>query len=137
LESVAQEILEKAIGDVYTPFGWLGYIPFDPSKPKATPPPEPIAIEVDPAILATYAGTYDMQPTALFRIKSEGGKLWVLSIDGSRWDPLLAETETRFFVRGEEAYRFEFIRDESGQVTALRLEYQGIQLPVAPKMEPK
>jgi len=136
-ESVAQEIVTKAIGDVYTPFGWLGYIPFDPSKPKATPPPEPVAIDVDPAILATYAGTYDMQPTALFQIKFEDGKLWILSMDGSRWDPLLAETETRFFVQGEEAYRFEFIRGESGTVTALRLEYHGIQLPVAPKVEPK
>lgn len=137
LESVAQEIVEKAIGDVYTPFDWLGYIPFDPSKPKATPPPEPIAIEVDPAILVTYAGTYDMQPTALFQVKFEDGKLWILSMDGKRWDPLYAETETRFFVKGEEAYRFEFIRDEPGQVTALRLEVQGMQLPVAPKVELK
>lgn len=135
-ESVAQEIVAKAIGDVYTPFGWLGYIPFDPSKPKTPPPPDPIAIEVDPAILATYAGTYDMQPTALFQIKLEDSSLWILSMDGKRWDPLYAETEARFFVKGEESYRFEFIRDESGQVTALRLEFQGIPLPVAPKMEP-
>jgi CubicO group peptidase (beta-lactamase class C family) len=136
-ESVAQEIVEKAIGDVYTPFGWLGYIPFDPSAPRATPPPDPVAIEVDPAILATYAGTYDMQPTTLFQVKFEGGQLWVLSTDGKRWLPLAAETETRFFIQGEEGYRFEFIRDESGRVTALRLELQGLQLPAAPRMEPQ
>lgn len=136
-ESVAQEIVAKAIGDVYTPFGWLGYVPFNPSRPKATPLPDPIAVEVNPAILAAYAGTYDMQPTALLQIKFKEGKLWILSLDQSRWDPLLAEAETRFFVQGEQAYRFEFIRDESGQVIALRLEYQGIQLPVAPKVEPK
>jgi hypothetical protein len=136
-ESVAQEIIEKAIGDVYTPFGWLGYIPFDPSKPKTSPPPDPITIEVDPAILKTYAGTYDMQPTALFQIKFEDSKLWNLSMDGKSWDPLYAETEVRFFVKGNEEYRFEFIRDESGNVTALQLELQGIPLPIAPKRESK
>jgi len=133
-ETVAQEILEKAIGDAYTPFGWLGYIPFDPSKPKASPPPDPVIIEVDPAILETYAGTYDMQPTTLFQIKFEDNKLWILSPDGESWNVLHAETEARFFVKGDETSCFEFIRDTSNHVTALRLEIQGIPLPVAPKM---
>ncbi len=134
LESVAQEIVAKAIGDVYTPFAWLGYIPFDPSKPKVAPPPDPIAIELAPTILETYAGTYDMQPTALIQIKFQDGRLWILSMDGKRWDPFYAETETHFFVKGKDSYRFEFIRDEVGQVTALRLEFRGIPLPIAPRI---
>jgi len=134
-ESVIHEILEAAIGDVYTPCVWLGYEPFDPSKPKAVPPPDPTIIEVDPAILETYAGTYDMQPTALFQIKFQDDKLWILSRDGTHWDPLCAETEGRFFIKGEETYRFEFIRDESGDVAALRLELQGLPLPAAPRIE--
>ncbi len=133
-ELVAQEIVAKAIGDVYTPFGWLGYTPFDPSKPKASPPPDPVIIEVDPAILKTYAGTYDMQSTALFQIKFEDKLLWIRSKDGKSWDRLYAETETRFLVKEDETYRFEFIRDTSSNVTALRLEIQGIPLLVAPKM---
>ena len=44
-ESVAREIVQAAIGDVYSPFDWLGYVPFDPSQVK-TPPPEPVAIAV-------------------------------------------------------------------------------------------
>lgn len=136
-ESVAQEILQKVIGDVYSPFGWLGYVPFDPSRPKTPPPPDPTIIEVAPAILESYAGTYDMQPTALFQIKFKDSKLWILSMDGESWDPLYAETEVRFFVKGNQDYRFEFIRDESGNVTALRLELQGIPLPTAPKRESK
>lgn len=135
-ESVAQEIVAKAIGDVYTPFGWLGYLPFDPSRPKTSPPPDPVSIAVDPAVLATYAGIYDMQPTALFQIKFEDDQLWVRSMDGASWEPLSAETETRFFVEGEAAYRFEFIRDASGEVTGLRMEYLGIQFSVAPKRLP-
>jgi CubicO group peptidase (beta-lactamase class C family) len=136
LESVAQEILERAIGDVYSPFGWLGYVPYDPSTPQAAPLPDPTPIEVDPAILETYAGTYTM-PTALFRIKFEDSKLWILSRDGKHWDPLYAETEERFFVKGEEAYRFAFVRDESGNVTALQLRFQGIPLFTARKKESK
>ena len=113
---------------------WLGYIPFDPSRPKTTPPPDPIIIEVDPAILETYAGTYNMPATALFQIKFEGSQLWIPSMDGKSWNRLYAETEARFFVKEDETYRFEFIRDTSGNVTALRLEIQGIPLLVAPKM---
>jgi hypothetical protein len=56
-------------------------------------------------------------------------------MDGKHWDPLYAETEVRFFVKGSEEYRFAFIRDESGNVTALQLEFQGIPLPIAPKRE--
>jgi CubicO group peptidase (beta-lactamase class C family) len=134
-ESVVQEILAQAIGDRYTPCDWLGYVPFDPSKPKAAPPLDPTPIEVDPAILETYAGTYDSQQFPPFQIRFQGSKLEILSAAGKRWDPLYAESETRFSVKGEEIFRFEFIRDESGNVTALRLELQGLQLAVASKVE--
>jgi CubicO group peptidase (beta-lactamase class C family) len=132
-ESVAQEVVTKAIGDVYTPFGWLGYVPFDPSKPQATPPLEPVAIEIDPVILETYAGIYAIQQTAQLWIKFEDSKLLILSQDGKSWNILYPETEARFFTKEDETYRFEFIRDTSGNVTALRLEIQGIPLLVAPK----
>jgi len=134
-ESVAEEIAKKAIGDIYSPYDWLGYIPFDPTREKKLPPPDPIAIEVDPAILATYAGTYDMQPQAIFQIKFEDDRLFLRSQDGQSWEPLLAETETRFFVKGQEDYRFIFVRDGTGTVTALQLLIQGIQMPLAKKVE--
>jgi CubicO group peptidase (beta-lactamase class C family) len=134
-ESVAQEITEKAIGDVYTPFGWLGYIPFDPSRPKASPPPDPVAIEVDPAVLESYAGTYGIQkPVVLIQTKFEDGKLWILSQDGKSWNRLLPENEARFFVHPDEPYRFEFVRAPSGNVIALRMESLGVPLLTAPKM---
>ncbi len=134
-ESVAQEILEKAVGDVYTPFGWLGYIPFDPSMPKASPPPDPVPIEVDPAILESYAGTYGIQqPIVLIQVKFEDSKLWILSQDGKSWNRLLAKTEARFFIHPDEPYQFEFIREPSGNVIALRLEVLGFPLLVVPKM---
>ena len=75
-----------------------------------------------------------MQSTALVQIKFEDNKLWIPSLDGKSWNILYAETEALFFAKEYETYRFEFIRDTSGNVTALRLEIQGIPLLVAPKL---
>jgi CubicO group peptidase (beta-lactamase class C family) len=134
-ESVAEEIAKKAIGDIYSPYDWLGYVPFDPAREKKLPPTDPVAIEVDPAILAAYAGTYDMQPNAIFQVKFEDNHLFLRSQDGQSWAPMSAETETSFFVKWEEDYRFIFVRDGAGTVTALQLVYQGIQMPLAKKVK--
>lgn len=134
-ESVAEEIAKKAIGDIYSPYDWLGYVPFDPARAKKTPPPDPVAKQVDPSVLAAYVGTYDMQPTAIFQVKFEDDSLFLQSQDGAGWEQLFAESETRFFVKGQEDYRFIFIQDNAGTVTALQVVYQGIQLPLAKKVE--
>jgi CubicO group peptidase (beta-lactamase class C family) len=134
-ESIAEEIAKKAIGDVYSPYDWLGYVPFDPTLEKKSPPPDPVIIEVDPAILASYTGTYDAQPTAIIKIKLEDNRLWVLSLDGQRWDPLLAETEASFLVKGQDEIRLIFIRDDHGAVTALQVVWLGIPLPQSRKVE--
>jgi CubicO group peptidase (beta-lactamase class C family) len=134
-ESIAEEIAQKAIGDIYSPYDWLGYVAFDPTAEKKTPPPDPVAIQVDPVILTAYAGTYDMQPTAIFRIKFEDNRLFVQSQDGQSWELLLAESETSFFVQGQEDSQFIFVRDDTGTVTALQLVFHGIEMPLAKKVE--
>ena len=132
-ESVAEEIANMAIGDIYSPYDWLGYVTFDPTLAKKTPPPDPVAIQVDPEILATYAGTYDMQPTAIFLVKFEENALFLKSQDGQEWLPLLAESETHFFVNEQEDYRFIFVKDNMGTVSALQVVYHGLKLPLASK----
>ena len=134
-ESIAEEIAKKAIGDIFSPYDWLGYVPFDPTAGKKTLPPDPVGIQLDPAILATYAGTYDLQPNAIFRIKFEDDSLYILSPDGKSWGLMLAESETRFFVKGFEGYWFNFTCDDAGKVIALQFELQGIQFPPAKKVE--
>jgi CubicO group peptidase (beta-lactamase class C family) len=133
-ESVARDIVAKAIGDQHSPFDWLGYIPFDPAKVK-TPPPEPVAIEVDPAILASYTGTYALTAGGeelRIRVKLEGQQLFIT--DSDEWAPLFAETETQFFVPGDDT-RFVFTTDESGEVMGLSLLIQGLALPAATKTD--
>lgn len=124
-ESVAREIVQAAIGDIHSPFDWLGYVPFDPAKVK-TPPPEPVAIEVAPAILQAYVGAYELAADTVLHVKVEDGNLY-FSIDGQQWGQALAESETRFFTKDDSA-RVMFIKDAAGQVTGLNLEMQGLAL---------
>jgi hypothetical protein len=130
-ESVAEEIAKKAIGDIYSPYDWLGYVPFDPTAAKRIPPPDPVAIQVDPIIVAAYAGTYDMQPMATIQVKFEEQQLFILPRFGQSWQPLLPETETHFFIQGDEDWRIRFSRDDTGAVTALQLIYQGLEFPAS------
>lgn len=125
-ESVAQEIVERAIGDTYSPFDWLGYVPFDPSKEKV-PPPEPVAIEVDRAILEGYVGTYEPMPEKLIHVKFEDGSLFC-SGDREVWEQMYAESETQFFIKGDDT-RFVFVKDSAGKVTGLTVKIQGLELP--------
>jgi CubicO group peptidase (beta-lactamase class C family) len=131
-ESVARDIVHKTIGDTHSPFGWLGYVPFDPSQKKEPPPPEPVAVELDPAILEAYVGVYELTPEDLIHIKLGDGGL--LIGDGQEWMPLYAESETRFFAEVDNA-RVVFVKDAAGEVTSLSLTVQGMELPPAAKVE--
>jgi hypothetical protein len=130
-ESVAREIVEKAIGDTYSPFDWLGYRPFDPAQKKA-PPPEPVAIELDPGMLEAYVGVYEFVPGELIHVKLEQEGL--LIGDGQEWVPLYPETQTQFFAEVDDI-RCMFVEDAAGEVTGLNLKVQGLELPPAKKVE--
>jgi CubicO group peptidase (beta-lactamase class C family) len=126
-ESVARELAEATIGDTYSPFDWLGYPHYDPNANRE-PPPEPVAIDVDPGVLETYTGTYQM--TTLGKtliVKLEEGQLFITD-DEVQWTPLLAQTETRFFLT-EENYNFVFVKNSAGKVTHVNIEIEGIEIP--------
>ena len=124
-ESVAREILSASIGPEESPFNWLGYEPFDPSK-KRTPPPERKAIGVKPDILADYVGEYEIQSGQVIGIKLEEGHLCFASEKG-KWLEMLAESETVFFIEDSD-YVFTFRRDPGGRVTGLVLSVQGMEI---------
>jgi hypothetical protein len=132
-EAVAPQIVEAAIGDRHSPFEWIGYPPFDPSIVDKTPPSEPVAVDVDAAILGTYVGTYEMNSGEQFRVKLEDDQLYVQDPDGG-WAPLHAESEARFFIP-ESDYRFAFVVDGAGEVSGVSIEIQGLALPPAKKVE--
>jgi hypothetical protein len=131
-ESVTRELADAAIGDTYSPFDWLGYPHYDPDR-RREPPPEPVIIEVDSATLASYVGTYELGAGTSIYIEYRDGTL-LGSSDGLDWAELLAETETRFFVR-EEDTRLVFVRNETGEVTELILVVEGGAELHAPRVE--
>jgi CubicO group peptidase (beta-lactamase class C family) len=131
-ESVARQIVQKALGNTHSPFDWLGYVPFDPFQKKEPPPSEPVAIELDPAALEGYVGVYELTPEDLIHIKL--GDEGLLIGDGQAWMPLYAESETQFFAEVDNA-RVVFVKDAAGEVTGLSLTVQGMELPLAGKVE--
>jgi hypothetical protein len=122
-ESVSREIAELAIADTYSRFAWLGYPRFDPNR-RREPPPEPLAIDVQPKILEALVGEYRFMGDRTVVIKMEEQRLYI-STDAVDWAELLAESETRFFTT-EDDTRFVFVLDDAGRVTGLTIEIDGI-----------
>jgi CubicO group peptidase (beta-lactamase class C family) len=91
-------------------------------------PPE---VAVDPAVLATYQGTYQMAPNFALAIRAEGGRLFVRASGQSEYE-LFAESENRFFMRIVDA-QGTFLRDKDGRVDRL-LWHQGGKYQYCPRV---
>ncbi len=81
------------------------------------------AIQVDPAILATYSGTYQLAPKFDLVISVENGQL-ITQATGQPRFTVYAETETKFFPL-EFPAEMEFVKDDKGAVTAVVLHQGG------------
>lgn len=79
-------------------------------------------MEVSPAVLAQYPGTYELQPGFDLVITLEDGKL-MSQATGQGKVQVFPETETKFFLKVTDA-QIEFFRDTTGKVTYLML-HQG------------
>ncbi|MFC2083748.1 serine hydrolase [Bacteroidota bacterium] len=126
-ESVVRDIAANTIGDEYSPFDWLGYPRYDPTMPKE-PPPEPVAIDVSPDILEKYIGEYTFLGNRKFFVKMEDNQLYGTSDDNDTWIEMYAESESKFFIKGENA-RFTFIKNDDEVVTGFILNLEGLELP--------
>jgi ketosteroid isomerase-like protein len=84
-------------------------------------PPEPTAAQVDPSVVAAYAGEYEWAPTMISKFEPKGQRL--LEHFGAEQGAVewLPESATTFFVPGEAAggdsSRIIFVKDAAGRVT--------------------
>jgi len=125
-ESVAPEIVAAGIGDEESPFGWLGYQPYDPTRRKP-PPRRLIAIQVEPQVVAPYQGEYQWTGTnARTYIKADGSRLYA-SDDGTSWDELSAQSNSVFFFKGR-TLTLTFIKDAEGKVIRIDVDNDGNQM---------
>jgi serine-type D-Ala-D-Ala carboxypeptidase/endopeptidase len=93
--------------------------------------PEPVsvrkAIEVDPAVLKTYEGTYALAPLFAITITLEDGKLMAQATGQSKFQ-LFATSETEFFYKVVDA-QISFVKGDDGKVEKLILHQNGMDLP--------
>jgi hypothetical protein len=87
-------------------------------------------IEVPPARLAQYTGTYELQPGFDLVITLEGDKL-MSQATGQGKVQIFPETETKFFLKVTDA-QVEFLLNDKGNATHLML-HQGIAEIKAPR----
>lgn len=88
-----------------------------------TLPKKRVAIKIDPAVLDTYVGEYQLGPVMTFKIERGPDGLTFEPTNQSRV-PLYAETETEFFLTVVDA-TVKFVKDGAGKVTGLEFTQAG------------
>jgi CubicO group peptidase (beta-lactamase class C family) len=86
------------------------------------PLPEYKEITVDPAILETYVGEYELQPGFTITVTLEDDHLMTQATGQEKFE-VFPESETKFFLKVVDA-QIEFLKNDAGEVEALML-YQG------------
>ena len=100
----------------------------NPAFKIAQYPPE---ITIDPAVLATYQGVYQMTPAFALAIRADSGRLFVRATGQNEFE-LFAEGENRFFMRIVDA-QGTFLRNKDGIVDRL-LWHQGGKYQYCPRV---
>jgi CubicO group peptidase (beta-lactamase class C family) len=101
---LAYEVV-RSIASVY---GWPDFHPITRAS-----------VKVDPAILSTYAGVYEIAPTFSITITLENGQL-MEQTNNQRKFPLFPESQSKFFMKVVDA-QLEFFTTDAGQVSHLIL----------------
>ena len=84
-------------------------------------------VKVDPKILDSYAGEYQLAPTFAITITSEDGKLMAQATGQDKFE-LFATSETDFYLKVVPA-SITFVKDAEGKVTELVLTQNGRKAP--------
>ena len=75
------------------------------------------AITLAPSVLTRYVGVYEFAPGQTFTVSVDSAQL-AMQFTGAKPAPLLAESETRFFIRDLNLV-VDFVRDGAGAVTEI------------------
>ena len=104
------ELIAEILRAVARTYGW-----------KALQPEERAVVVVDPAVLARYAGGYDVAGVAKLTVTAKDGRLYaaapVLSPDPFE---LMAQSSSRFFVASN-GLELEFVTDANGAPTKINI----------------
>jgi hypothetical protein len=90
-------------------------------------PVDPVGVEVDKSILASYTGTYQLADSVQCSVTLKNGQLFYQKT-GSVPVPLLAEAESVFFVKGRPHKRILFAKDNTGVIVKMTERRAGADL---------
>ena len=90
---------------------------------KVEPKKVRTAIKLDPKILDSYVGDYELAPTFVISITKDGDRLSLQATGQPKFE-LFAESETKFFLKVVDA-QISFVKDDAGKVTKLILHQNG------------
>lgn len=85
------------------------------------PPPEPKIVAVDPSVLDTYVGVYELNSDVALTVSRDGKKLELQQNDDPTKSELAAISRTSFIARGQDM-TVTFVADPSGAVTKMVLD---------------
>jgi CubicO group peptidase (beta-lactamase class C family) len=106
-----QRLAHAVMRSIASVYGWPDFHPIV----RAT-------VKVDPAILSTYAGVYELTPTFSITITLENGRLVEQATNQPKF-PLFPESQSKFFLKAVDA-QIEFF-GEAGQISHLVLHQNG------------
>jgi hypothetical protein len=89
-------------------------------------PEEPKIIQVNPAILKTYAGKYQIVGDEIVVVSVKGDKIFVKGPDQPIVE-IFATTESEFFVKTADI-KMKFVKNEQGKVDTLLIDFMKIKM---------
>lgn len=126
-EGIYKELLERIMGNTFTPIEWEGFTPFDKLPPRQ-PVKEHKQVKVSSAVLEKYAGRYGELPNMVLTIHREGDHL-AIQENGGPQQELFPESETQFFFKaGDKVISFEV--DADGRVAQMILHLGDQEIPI-------
>jgi CubicO group peptidase (beta-lactamase class C family) len=90
-------------------------------------PKQRAEIKVEPNVLDTYVGEYQLAPTFSIAVTREGGTLFAQATGQPKFE-IYAESSSEFFLKVIDA-QITFVKDDKGQVTQLILHQNGQHMP--------
>ena len=102
----------------------IGFHTLESRYPVARFSPPKKEITLDPKLLETYAGDYQLAPTFSIKVTHEEGRLFLQATGQPKFE-LFAEKEGEFFLKVVEA-QITFVKDDSGTVSSLILHQNGM-----------
>jgi hypothetical protein len=97
--------------------------------------PERTVAKVDPQILDSYTGQYQVNPSVVLTITREGATLLLQQGSNPEKRVLLPESDTQFFANENKRLVYSFVKDEKGQVAYMVRQLDGREVGRAKKVK--